>query len=215
MKGLGSLKRPGSIILIMGVQALVTILLSTIDESELMERIAGGLCILLFGAGCMIVYNQMYKNPNMKWYRLLKAFRIQRHDFHNHLQIIYTMIQLKKYDRVLNYINNIKKNDEALSRIYTLKDPELICSLLEVVNLLRQYEIDVLVEITDDFGARRMVTANLTQMAERFIPKLNGVEGQKQVKIILNKSRIELCSESLHEKIISCSKSIPVTGSYI
>ncbi|HHW02003.1 MAG TPA: hypothetical protein GXX35_04215 [Thermoanaerobacterales bacterium] len=209
------MKRLETMFLIIGAQAFVTLLLSFTNESELMEKIAGGICILLFGVGCTVVYRQIYKNPYMDCYKLIKAFRVQRHDFLNHLQIIYTMIQLKKYERVLDYINSIKKNDEALSKIYTLKDPELICSLLEVVSLIRQKEIDVLVDITEDFSIQKMsrIASDLTQMVERLVSKLDEVEGQKQIKIVLNNSRIELGSESLHEKIMLHSK--PVIGSHI
>lgn len=185
------MQRRKLIIAILCVQAIVIILLSTINKSEPMIKIILGLCVLLFISECSIMYNELYRNPDARWWKLLKAYRAQRHDFHNHLQIIYGMIQLKKYDRMINYINSIKKNDYVYDRICHLDNPMLICSLLEVVNLFRQFEIDVMLDVEENVNIKRVPTADLIKTANTFISKLNETVGPKKVRIVLNKNGVE------------------------
>jgi len=200
MKGWVPLKKRESIAAIMGAQAMVVILLATVNQPGPAEKIVLGISILLFIAGCVIVYN-MHKNPESIWSKLLKAYRMQKHDFHNHLQIIYSMIQLKKYDEVLNYINKIKKNDEVLSRICNMDDPWIICGLLEVVYLFRKFEIDVILDVADKKNLRRVSEADLVKMANSLIPKLKEVGSPKQVRIILGAYGVEMRPDSIDDDI--------------
>lgn len=45
---------------------------------------------------------------------MLQLLKVQRHDFVNHLQVIYTMIQLGKNDQALTYITELSRNPKAL-----------------------------------------------------------------------------------------------------
>ncbi len=45
---------------------------------------------------------------------MLQLLKVQRHDFVNHLQVIYTMIQLGKNDQALIYITDLSRNPQAL-----------------------------------------------------------------------------------------------------
>lgn len=45
---------------------------------------------------------------------VLQLLKVQRHDFMNHLQVIYTMVQLGKTDQALSYITKLSRNPEAL-----------------------------------------------------------------------------------------------------
>jgi hypothetical protein len=142
------------------------------------------------------------KNLYREWWSLFKIFRQYRHDFQNHLQLIYGFIQLKKYDRVLEYIRDLKKADETVSRICALTDPGIMCFLLELVSSLRQKGVDVSVEISEDFDANSVNIANVRkQISNYMVVGFDGNEGIKDVKILLNGSNVQICSSAMRENV--------------
>ena len=81
----------------------------------------------------------------------IKILSLLRHDVMNHLQVIYSMIQLSKYNNVLNYINNVKESGKTISHICNdLTDFSWICCLLELFYVFRQKNIDLKVEVVND-----------------------------------------------------------------
>lgn len=46
---------------------------------------------------------------------LLRLLRVQRHDFINHLQVIHAMLQLRRTDKALAYIENLATDDSLIS----------------------------------------------------------------------------------------------------
>ena len=54
---------------------------------------------------------------------LLEVLRVQRHNFLNHLQVISGLLQLKKYDRVSEYIMNIGQEYNQASMLGRIEAP--------------------------------------------------------------------------------------------
>lgn len=100
----------------------------------------------------MIIKNESYKNIE----NLNLALRAQRHDFLNHIQILYSLIELEAYDEASDYLNklygdvgklsaNIKTKSVAMNALIQAKSYEaesrgLIChvsinSRLEFLNM--------------------------------------------------------------------------------
>jgi hypothetical protein len=61
---------------------------------------------------------------------LLNLLRVQRHDFVNHLQVISGYIQLKKHDKVMEYLTDISMALQNEGQVNKLENPILIASLL-------------------------------------------------------------------------------------
>jgi hypothetical protein len=177
----------------MCIQIIIITMLAKILYLEQTIKIVLGLSVLLLIAEGLIAYYEICRNPDARWYKLLAAYRAQRHDFHNHLQIIYGMIQLKKYDRAISYINNIKTIDSVYERICHLENQALVCNLLEAVNLFRKFEIDVTIEAVENVNINRISSADLIKKANAIISRLNESNGPKKVRIVLNKTRAEFC----------------------
>ncbi|MDI3480469.1 MAG: hypothetical protein PWQ97_124 [Tepidanaerobacteraceae bacterium] len=176
------------------IQAIIIMMLFKLYKQEFMFKIVLLLCILLLVAECLMAYEEIYRSPYTKMLKLLKAYRSLRHDFRNHLQVIYGMIQLKKYDLAINYINNIKKNDHVYDCICHLENPWLISNLLEVVNLLRQFEVEVAIDTAEHVDIKKIPTTDLVEKANKVISKLNETDGPKKVRILLNKTGAEFCA---------------------
>lgn len=108
--------------------------------------------------------------------KLLKIFHRIKHDFSNSLQIIYSMIQLKKYDMALNCINDIKKVSENLNSICRLTDPGAVCFLLEFILSLRELGIDVNVEVSEDYDYETAKEYYFNQKVKYYISKINSAQ---------------------------------------
>lgn len=61
---------------------------------------------------------------------LLEVLRVQRHNFLNHLQVISGLLQLKKYDRVSEYIMNIGNEYNQASMVGRIEIPEIASAIL-------------------------------------------------------------------------------------
>lgn len=61
---------------------------------------------------------------------LLDILRIQRHDFMNHLQVISGLLQLKKPDRALEYINEVAEKLKKVSVISRISSAEIAMAVL-------------------------------------------------------------------------------------
>lgn len=61
---------------------------------------------------------------------LLELLRVQRHNFLNHLQVISGLLQLKKYDRVTDYIAQIGNEYNQATLVGRLEVPEIVTAIL-------------------------------------------------------------------------------------
>lgn len=53
---------------------------------------------------------------------LNNALRSQRHDFLNHIQVIYSLIEMEEYDEVIKYLNEVYGSIEILNKFIKTKD---------------------------------------------------------------------------------------------
>jgi hypothetical protein len=74
---------------------------------------------------------------------LLNLLRVQRHDFVNHLQVISGYIQLKKYDKVMEYLTDISVTLQNEGQVNKLENPILIASLLTTKHEAGKWQIPV------------------------------------------------------------------------
>lgn len=61
---------------------------------------------------------------------LLEVIRVQRHNFLNHLQVISGLLQLKKHDRIMDYIIQIGNEYNQDSLVGRLEVPEITVAIL-------------------------------------------------------------------------------------
>ncbi len=78
---------------------------------------------------------------------LLDVMAVQRHDFLNHLQVIFGLVQLDKGDKVKEYITKITQDFETLHQIIHLKHRYMAAALLLGLQQAQQEEIQVNIHI--------------------------------------------------------------------
>lgn len=140
----------------------------------------------------MIEYETEFKIQQVKLEqnkKLIRTLRSQKHDFLNHLQTIYGMVQLNKQDKVREYIkslNNdlseIKFSNDDLSN--SILDSILIPKKLEAIKQGISFSYQVERGVTDvDFPLDKLfrVVSNLVDNA---IDAIEGFNGKKEIRLI-------------------------------
>ncbi|MCF6096616.1 Spo0B domain-containing protein [Thermovorax subterraneus] len=113
-------------------------------------------CILIFFVAVLAARFYDRFVPKKCWERLFFCWRLQRHDFNNHLQVIYAMLQLGKVDKVLDYIEKIKRQNEFFSAVCSLENPRLIGEVLDIIILLKKKGYDIYIKEPVDFDLKKV-----------------------------------------------------------
>ena len=58
---------------------------------------------------------------------LVRLLRVQRHDFINHLQIVHAMMELKKFDQAMQYIEDLARDDCLLTDTLAMHTAQKDC----------------------------------------------------------------------------------------
>ena len=155
------------------------------------------------------VHNEHLKNTN----DLLITFQGQRHDFLNHIQVIYSYAKLGKHDLLVNYVNNIFFEVNELSKLKVPNNDTLSALLQTKSVILEANNIELKVNITGDISKTAIrpielikIVGNLIDNAKDAIHNHSAVtESQKKHEIIL----------SIIEENDYIILSVMNTGSYI
>jgi len=83
---------------------------------------------------------------------LLKSARSQRHDFINHLQAIYGLVQLNRFPEAKEYLQTLWKETRDISGIIQLKFPEVSALIYRKINQAAAQQIVVDLDIQTDLA---------------------------------------------------------------
>lgn len=134
----------------------ISLILSKISKAKTYGCVTLVWSLLFFSAAVFAIkfYGRFVSKKD--WERLFFCWRLQRHDFNNHLQIIYAMLQLGKVDKVLEYIESIKRQNELFSAVCSLENPRLIGEVLDLIILLKKRGYDIFIKVPGDFDPKKV-----------------------------------------------------------
>jgi len=72
---------------------------------------------------------------------LVRAIRVQRHDFVNHMQVVYALMKTGKFDKAIEYIADLSHDIQITGAMLSVDIPELSALLLAKTDLARKKEI--------------------------------------------------------------------------
>lgn len=75
------------------------------------------------------------------------ALRMQRHDFLNHLQVVYSLIEMQEYEEAGDYIEKVYGDTQAVSRVMRTQNPALNALLRVKIAECEQHNIVVTTDI--------------------------------------------------------------------
>jgi sensor histidine kinase regulating citrate/malate metabolism len=105
----------------------------------------------------IIFYNLLFKkgsNNLIDTLKYLEAFnktlRTQRHDYLNHIQVIYSLMELEEYDEAKNYIEPVYKDIVRVSKALKTSEPAVNALLQAKLQMAKKNDIDMELEIKSD-----------------------------------------------------------------
>ncbi|SHK07496.1 Histidine kinase-, DNA gyrase B-, and HSP90-like ATPase [Clostridium cavendishii DSM 21758] len=105
----------------------------------------------------IIFYNLLFKKGSNNLIdtikgleRFNKTLRAQRHDYLNHIQVIYSLMELEEYEEARNYIEPVYKDIVRVSKALKTSKPAVNALLQAKLQVAEQNEIEMELEIKSD-----------------------------------------------------------------
>jgi len=92
--------------------------------------------------------NLIYTIKNLEEFN--KTLRTQRHDYLNHIQVIYSLMEFEEFDEARNYIEPVYKDIVRISKALKTSKPAVNALLQAKLQMAEKNEIDMELEIKSD-----------------------------------------------------------------
>ena len=153
--------------------------------------------------GCVIVFVTIYTRLRHQYDALVSSYRdlerlnsdlrAQRHDYLNHLQVVYGLMELEEYDELKNYLAPIYKGMMKTGKALKTKYPAVNALLRAKMEEAESKGIDFYVEVTSDLSGLKAepwelckVLANLMDNA---ITALEAIPSEKKLRVDIGEDR--------------------------
>lgn len=111
----------------------------------------------------IIFYNLLFKkstNNLIDTIKYLESFnktlRSQRHDYLNHIQVIYSLMELEEFEEARKYIEPVYKDIVRISKALKTSKPAVNALLQAKLQMAEQNEIDMELEVKSDLKSLNM-----------------------------------------------------------
>lgn len=169
-----------------------------------------------------LILSKVVTEKEMASYRLVlsekmnEKLRMYKHDFTNHLQIIWGLMELKHYDKALNYLIKASNEGITIKEKYEIGIPEIESTIFSILSKAREKNIEVeldCITLQSDLPVRiydlTKILSNLLKNAIYALDKAEAEEKKLTIKIyeklgdyvfeVINNE--PLISQELREKI--------------
>jgi len=188
-----------ALLIISGMQFLIGISVLVMAGIKLIGEVNG---IVFISVGIMIVSSIVsilvlyffYGNQNSNLEESMKnleelntKLRAQRHDYLNHLQVIYGLLELEEYEEAKKYIQPVFKDIMKVSKALKTKQPAVNALLQAKMETAEKEDIDFYMEIRSDLRNISMEPWDLCKilgnLIDNGITALKEKEGEKQLHV--------------------------------
>jgi sensor histidine kinase regulating citrate/malate metabolism len=140
------------------IGSVIWIVIGRTVMNEVNIYIYVSLGVLLFGNLVTIFglyFASRYKNADMmesiqNLEELNTKLRSERHDYLNHFQVIYGLLELEEYEEIKNYINPVYKDILKVSKALKTAQPAVNALLQAKMEVAEKKGIDLFLEIRSD-----------------------------------------------------------------
>ena len=139
---------------------------------------------------------------------LIDILRIHRHDFLNHIQVVYGLAQMGKLDRLKSYINQITSGMEAESNLSKLAHPELAAFLIKKANLASGEGVKISYRIETDLLYFDMAASDVISVMGNLLD--NALYAVKQAEGIDPRIMVVLGEDDASYRITVCNNGSPI-----
>lgn len=127
--------------------------------------------------------------------QLNSTLRAQRHDYLNHLQVVYGMMELGEYDELHQYLEPVYKDMMKTGKALRTSKPAINALLKAKMGEAEAKAIDVYVEVKSDLkqlkAADWEVCKVLSNLIDNAITVLEDWEGERKIEIDITESKEE------------------------
>lgn len=139
--------------------------------------------------GVITSRNGMLQQTLYELEELNRTLRAQRHDFMNHLQVVYGLIELEEFNDTREYIEKIYKDIQSVNRVMRTSSPALNALLQAKVLACEKRGIETKLNITSQFELMKIPSWELCRIIGNIIDNaifaLNDILENKYVQIDL------------------------------
>lgn len=124
---------------------------------------------------------------------LNSTLRVQRHDYLNHLQVVYGMMELEEYDELHQYLAPVYKDMMKTGKALRTSKPAINALLKAKMSEAEAKEIDIYVEVKSDLKQLKVadweVCKVLSNLIDNAIFVLENWEGDRKIEVDINESK--------------------------
>ena len=139
--------------------------------------------------GVITSRNDMLQQTLYELEELNRTLRAQRHDFMNHLQVVYGLIELEEFNDTREYIEKVYKDIQSVNRVMRTSSPALNALLQAKVLACEKRGIETKINITSQFGQIKIPSWELCRIIGNIIDNaifaLNNILEYKYIQIDL------------------------------
>ena len=134
---------------------------------------------------------------------LNRALRAQRHDFLNHLQVVYSLMEMKEYDEASKYIDQVYGDIRAVSGALKTSCPPVNALLRAKMTECEQQKIAVAIDVHAAWQSLPLPSWEMCRVLSNLIDNaIDALRGQADARLTIR----------LKEDLQSCSFSVENNG---
>ena len=153
------------------------------------------ICLL----GVLILYGRLRRQQESlieSFYQLQKMNEIlrgQRHDYLNHMQVVYGMLELREYEELKNYLEPIYKNLMKTGKAIRTSIPAVNALLMAKLGEAEKDDIDFYIEVKSDLKGLQIEPWELCKVLSNLID--NGItalldkEGERKLMLDISETK--------------------------
>ena len=147
------------------------------------------LAVVVILAVCIFILFQYYENLRRQYQSLLESFsrveqlntelRAQRHDYLNHLQVVYGLMELEEYGELKKYLEPIFKDMMKTGKALKTSKPSINALMKAKMEEAQKRQIDFYVEVKSDLKDMQIEDWELCKILSNLIDNaLTATEAQ-------------------------------------
>ena len=121
------------------------------------------------------------------------TLRAQRHDYLNHLKVVYGMMELEEYEELHQYLEPVYKDMMKTGKALRTSKPAINALLKAKMGEAESKAIDVYVEVKSDLKELRVadweVCKVLSNLIDNAMNALDETEGEKKIQIDITETK--------------------------
>ncbi len=155
------------------------------------------ICCLLFTYYKLKQHYEELQESHKNLEKLNSELRSQRHDYLNHLQVVYGLMQLKEFDELQKYLQPVYKDMKKTGKALKTSKPAINALLKAKMDEAENKDIDFYIEVKSDLKELHIKDWELCKVISNIVDNamtaLEEKEGEKKIVIEIIEDRENYC----------------------